>query len=97
MFTANTENIFVEIYKDFNLLKNGRKYSKVGRWTVGLSGGKDLVAVIRASGSISRVKSPLSTPSSGIIGEKIIEKIQSVRGKTHLRYLCLSWFLYMSN
>ncbi|PKI43925.1 hypothetical protein CRG98_035759, partial [Punica granatum] len=56
-----------------------KKYSRVGKWTVGLSGGKDLVAVIRASGSISRVKGPLSTPSSGVIGEQIIEKIRSVR------------------
>ncbi|KAK4781928.1 hypothetical protein SAY86_016030 [Trapa natans] len=56
-----------------------KKYSKVGKWTVGLSGGKDLVAVIRASGSISRVKSSLSSPSSGIVGEQIVEKIRSVR------------------
>ena len=37
--------------------------------------------MIRAGGSISRVKSPLSVPSSGIIGEQFIEKIRSVRGK----------------
>ncbi|CAM8912164.1 unnamed protein product [Rhodiola kirilowii] len=56
-----------------------RKYSKVRKWTVGLSGGKDLIAVIRASGSISRVRGPLSTPSSGIIGEQFIDKIRMIR------------------
>ncbi|XP_022933696.1 serine protease SPPA, chloroplastic [Cucurbita moschata] len=56
-----------------------RKYSKVRQSTVGLSGGGDQIAVIRAGGSISRVKSPLSVPSSGIIGEQFIEKIRSVR------------------
>ncbi|KAK8557512.1 hypothetical protein V6N13_013780 [Hibiscus sabdariffa] len=55
-----------------------KKYSKVRKWTLGLTGGRDLIAVIRASGSISRVRSPLST-SSGIIAEQIIEKIRSVR------------------
>ncbi|XP_022135407.1 serine protease SPPA, chloroplastic [Momordica charantia] len=56
-----------------------RKYSRVKQWTVGLSGGGDQIAVIRAGGSITRVKSPLSVPSSGIIGEQFIEKIRSVR------------------
>ncbi|XP_022769682.1 serine protease SPPA, chloroplastic-like isoform X2 [Durio zibethinus] len=56
-----------------------RKYSKVRKWTLGLAGGRDLIAVIRASGSISRVQSPLSTPSSVIIAEQVIEKIRSVR------------------
>lgn len=61
-------------------LFNYRKYSKVRRWTLGLLGGKDQIAVIRASGSISRVRSPLNSPSSGIIGEQFIEKIRKVRG-----------------
>ncbi|XVF54515.1 hypothetical protein PTKIN_Ptkin05aG0186600 [Pterospermum kingtungense] len=56
-----------------------KKYSQVRKWTLGLAGGGDQIAVIRASGSISRVRSPLSTPSSGIIAEQIIEKIRSVR------------------
>ncbi|KAF5807355.1 putative peptidase S49, protease IV, ClpP/crotonase-like domain superfamily [Helianthus annuus] len=56
-----------------------KKYSKVKKWTVGLSGGKDKIAVIRASGSISRVRGPFSSPSSGIIAEQFIEKIRSVR------------------
>ena len=57
-----------------------RKYSKVRKWTLGLSGGKDQIAVIRASGSISRVRSPFSIPGSGITSEQFIEKIRSVRG-----------------
>ncbi|XP_048329608.2 serine protease SPPA, chloroplastic [Ziziphus jujuba] len=56
-----------------------RKYSKVRKWTLGLLGGKDQIAIIRASGSISRVRSPLSLPGSGIVGEQFIEKIRSVR------------------
>lgn len=36
--------------------------------------------MIRASGSISRVRSPLSGPGSAIIAEQFIEKIRSVRG-----------------
>ncbi|KAK2985724.1 hypothetical protein RJ640_023691 [Escallonia rubra] len=53
-----------------------------GNWLDKVSsakGGKDQIAVIRASGSISRVRSPLSSPSSGIVAEQFIEKIQSVR------------------
>ncbi|KAB5524766.1 hypothetical protein DKX38_022515 [Salix brachista] len=57
-----------------------RKYSRVRNWTLGLTGGRDLIAIIRASGSISRVRSPLSLSGSGIIGEKLIEKIRQARG-----------------
>ncbi|KAI3673307.1 hypothetical protein L6452_39424 [Arctium lappa] len=56
-----------------------KKYSRVRKWTLGLSGGKDRIAVIRASGSISRVRGPFSSPSSGIIAEQFIEKIRTVR------------------
>ncbi|XP_058768439.1 serine protease SPPA, chloroplastic-like [Vicia villosa] len=55
------------------------KYSRVRKWTVGISGGKELIAIIRASGSISRVKSQLSVSSSGIVAEEFIEKIRTVR------------------
>ncbi|KAF5934040.1 hypothetical protein HYC85_030211 [Camellia sinensis] len=55
-----------------------RKYSMVRKWTVGLSGGKDLIAVITASGRISRAWG-LNVPSSGIVGEQFIEKIRRVR------------------
>lgn len=68
------------IFKIFSLFCNCRKYAGVRKWTLGLTGGGDQIAVIRASGSISRVRSPLSLSSSGIIGEQLIEKIRSVRG-----------------
>ncbi|KAF9667681.1 hypothetical protein SADUNF_Sadunf15G0048900 [Salix dunnii] len=55
------------------------KYSRVRNWTLGLTGGRDLIAIIRASGSISRVRSPLSLSGSGIIGEKLIERIRQAR------------------
>ncbi|XP_010537423.1 PREDICTED: serine protease SPPA, chloroplastic [Tarenaya hassleriana] len=68
------------VKKDKNLpMVDYKKYSGVRKWTVGLTGGRDQIALIRASGSISRVKSPLSTPSSGVIAEQLIEKIRSVR------------------
>lgn len=68
------------VQKDKNLpMVDYRKYSGVRRWTLGLTGGGDQIAVIRASGSISRVRSPLSLSSSGIIGEQLIEKIRKVR------------------
>ncbi|XP_076922095.1 serine protease SPPA, chloroplastic-like [Bidens hawaiensis] len=56
-----------------------KKYSKVSKWSVGLSGGKDRIAVIRASGSISRVDGSYFSSSSGIIAEKFIKKIREVR------------------
>ncbi|CAO2818423.1 unnamed protein product [Amaranthus hypochondriacus] len=56
-----------------------RRYSGVKKWTLGLSDGKERIAVIRASGSISRVRSPLSSPMSGIVAEQLIEKIRSVK------------------
>lgn len=68
------------VQKDKTLpLVDYRKYSNVRKWTLGLIGGKDQIAVIRASGSISRTRSPLSVSGSGIIGEQLIEKIRSVR------------------
>ncbi|KAI8026686.1 hypothetical protein LOK49_LG02G00873 [Camellia lanceoleosa] len=55
------------------------KYSRVRKWTLGLSGGKDQIVIIRASGSISRVRGPFSVSGSGITSEQFIEKIRSVR------------------
>lgn len=75
-FVPQLDTNVIPIYVGYH-----RKYSRVRQWTVGLSGGRDQIAVIRAGGSITRVKSPLSAPSSGIIGEQFIEKIRSVRGK----------------
>ncbi|XP_051114898.1 serine protease SPPA, chloroplastic isoform X2 [Andrographis paniculata] len=56
-----------------------RKYSRVKKWTLGLTGSGDQIAIIRASGGISRVRSPLSSSSSGIVAEQFIEKIRSTR------------------
>ncbi|KAJ0886183.1 putative peptidase S49, ClpP/crotonase-like domain superfamily [Helianthus annuus] len=47
------------------------KYSRIRKWSVGLSCGKDRIAVIRASGSIGPV---------GIIAEQFIKTISKVRG-----------------
>ncbi|KAI3820924.1 hypothetical protein L1987_08478 [Smallanthus sonchifolius] len=57
-----------------------KKYSRIRKWSVGLSGGKDRIAVIRASGGISRVVGSFFSPSSGIIAEQFIKKIIKVRG-----------------
>ncbi|GKC25899.1 serine protease SPPA, chloroplastic, partial [Tanacetum coccineum] len=56
-----------------------KKYSKVKKGTLGLSGGKEKIAVIRASGDINRVEGSFFSTSSGIIAEKFIEKIRRVR------------------
>ncbi|KAL3716870.1 hypothetical protein ACJRO7_008447 [Eucalyptus globulus] len=79
VITMLKERLGVQTDKNLPLV-DYRRYSRVRKWTLGLSGGKDLIAVIRASGAISRVKSPTSLPSSsGIIAEQIIEKIRVVR------------------
>ncbi|KAH1126896.1 hypothetical protein GLYMA_06G207100v4 [Glycine max] len=72
------ERLGVKSDKDLPMV-DYRKYSRVRKWTVGIPGGKELIAIIRASGSISRVESQLSVSSSGIIAEKFIEKIRTVR------------------
>ncbi|XP_057722923.1 serine protease SPPA, chloroplastic-like [Arachis stenosperma] len=56
-----------------------RKYSLVRKWTLGVSGGKDLIAIIRATGLIRSGDSSSGVRSSGVIAEKIIEKIRKVR------------------
>ncbi|KAL7153025.1 hypothetical protein ABFS83_04G137200 [Erythranthe nasuta] len=56
-----------------------RKYCRVKKWTLGLAGSRNRIAIIRASGSISRVRGSLSTSSSGIVSEQFIEKIRTVR------------------
>ncbi|GAU18987.1 hypothetical protein TSUD_193250 [Trifolium subterraneum] len=52
---------------------NFSKYSGVQKCTVGISGGKELIAIIRASGTISRVG------GKGIVGEKFIKEIHRVK------------------
>ncbi|ONK69416.1 uncharacterized protein A4U43_C05F22630 [Asparagus officinalis] len=61
------------------LMVDYRKYSRVRSWTLGLEGGRDQIAIIRACGNITRARSPLSVPSSGIIADQLIEKIRSIR------------------
>ncbi|XP_020226977.1 serine protease SPPA, chloroplastic [Cajanus cajan] len=78
VITRLKERLQVKTNKNLPMV-NYRKYSGVRKSTLGLSGGKDLIAIIRASGSIRRIESPLSSRSSGIIGEKFIEKIRRVR------------------
>lgn len=68
------------VKKEKNLsIVDYKKYSRVRQWTLGLGGGKERIAIIRASGSISRTSSLFSSPSSGIVAEQLIEKIRSVR------------------
>ncbi|KAL3824792.1 hypothetical protein ACJIZ3_020821 [Penstemon smallii] len=57
-----------------------RKYRRIRRWTLGLTGSRDQIAIIRTSGSISRARGPLSASNSGIVAEEFIEKIRSVKG-----------------
>jgi ClpP class serine protease len=78
--TSDLPCAFVRVGIHFN-----SKYSRVKKWTVGLGGGGEQIAVIRASGSISRTRGPLSSPGSGIIAEQLIEKLRSVRGKITAR------------
>ncbi|KAF3331460.1 Serine protease SPPA [Carex littledalei] len=55
------------------------KYSRVKKWTLGLGGGEEQIAVIRASGTISRTRGPLDLLGSDIVAEQLIEKLHSVR------------------
>ncbi|KAL8216069.1 hypothetical protein R6Q57_022906 [Mikania cordata] len=56
-----------------------KKYSRIRKWILESLGGKNQIAVIRASGSISRVAGSFFSPSSGIIAEQFIKKIRKVR------------------
>ncbi|KAK4479288.1 hypothetical protein RD792_014799 [Penstemon davidsonii] len=56
-----------------------RKYRRIRRWTLGLTGSRDQIAIIRTSGSISRARGPLSASNSGIVAEEFIEKIRSLK------------------
>lgn len=58
-----------------------RKYSKVSKWTLNLAGGGNRIAVIRASGSISRKEGGgLGAGGDGIASDTFIDKIRLVRG-----------------
>lgn len=82
------ERLGQKLDKDL-LLVDYRKYSRVRQWTLGLAGGKDKIAVIRASGSISRVRGRFSISSSGIVGEQFIEKIRQVRASKRYKAVIL--------
>lgn len=71
------------------LLVDYKKYSKVRKWTLGLAGGRDKIAVIRASGSISRVSSRFNVSRSGIAGEQFIKKIREVRASKRYKAVIL--------
>lgn len=82
------ERLGQKLDKDL-LLVDYRKYSRVRKWTLGLAGGREQIAVIRASGSISRVRGRFSTSSSGIVGEQFIEKIRQVRASKRYKAVIL--------
>lgn len=58
-----------------------KKYSRVNKWTLGLDGGSNRIAVIRAAGGISRTAGGGLPGSSGegIASDTFIEKIRFVR------------------
>ncbi|BBN19507.1 protease IV [Marchantia polymorpha subsp. ruderalis] len=67
-----------------------RKYSRVKEWTLGLSGGGDRIAVIRAVGGISRARGGgLSLSSEGIVSDSFIEKIRQVRDSKEYKAVVL--------
>lgn len=85
---------FDAICYNLHVLNTCRKYCRVKKWTLGLAGYKNQIVVIRASGSISRVRGPLSASNSGIVAEQFIEKIRTVRGMPgHKKFLLSSSFL----
>ncbi|MFS7939452.1 putative peptidase S49, ClpP/crotonase-like domain superfamily [Helianthus anomalus] len=65
------------------------KYSRIWKWSVGLSDGKDRIAIIRASGSITRVGGSFFSPSSGIVAEQFIKKISKVRDSKRYKALII--------
>lgn len=79
---------------DWLLFFGYRKYSGVNTRTLGLAGSKDQIAVIRASGSISRTRGPFSMRGSGVVAEEIIEKIRKARGT--LSYMSVTQFFLPS-
>ncbi|XP_042426919.1 serine protease SPPA, chloroplastic-like [Zingiber officinale] len=71
------------------LLVGYSKYVRVRKSTLGLDGGKEAIAIIRASGAITRTRNPFSFASSGIIAEQLIEKIRSVRESNKFKAVIL--------
>ncbi|XP_024545350.1 serine protease SPPA, chloroplastic isoform X1 [Selaginella moellendorffii] len=65
-----------------------RKYSRVREWTLGLSGGKADIAVLRAVGNISRQKQ-MGFTGSGISSDAFIEQIRQVREAKNFKAVVL--------
>eukprot|EP01018_Ginkgo_biloba_P039788 Gb_05224 [translate_table: standard] len=86
--TMLKERLDQKLDKDIRFV-DYRKYSRVRKWTLGLSGGRDQIAVIRASGSISRARGRFSSSRSGIVGEQFIEKIRQVRASKRYKAVIL--------
>lgn len=63
-----------------------KKYSKVSKWTLNLAGGGNRIAVIRASGSISRKEGGgLGAGGDGIASDTFIDKIRLVRDNKNFK------------
>ncbi|KAL3512356.1 hypothetical protein ACH5RR_025075 [Cinchona calisaya] len=69
----------VKRLKEDGWITDIKKYSGFRRWTPGLTGYKDQIAVIRASGSIRCTRGRFSGHGSQIISEEIIEKLHTAR------------------
>ncbi|CAI0544037.1 unnamed protein product [Linum tenue] len=66
-----------------------RKYSGVMNWTLGLNGGKDEIAVIRACGCIAVTSSFANFPGDGVTAARVIEQIRIVRESKKYKGLVL--------
>ncbi|GAU35230.1 hypothetical protein TSUD_205060 [Trifolium subterraneum] len=62
-----------------------RTYSRVRKWTVGIPSSKELIAVIRASGTIKSVESTSTSPSNGITANKFIAMVRKVRASNKFK------------
>ncbi|CAM6084639.1 unnamed protein product [Calypogeia fissa] len=67
-----------------------KRYSKVKEWTLGLSGGRTKIAVLRAVGGISRARGGgLGISGEGIVSDTFIEKIRRVRDAKEFKAVVL--------
>ncbi|RHN63763.1 putative peptidase S49, ClpP/crotonase-like domain-containing protein [Medicago truncatula] len=79
MLTALLDNIYSNWLDKIVPFLKYRKYSGVRKETVGISSGKEQIAVIRASGTISRVG------GKGIIAEEFINNIHRVKASNKFK------------
>jgi protease-4 len=68
----------VKVKSNIMTLVSLRKYSRVRKWTVGIPSSKELIAVIRASGTIKGVESPSTSPGKYITAKKFIAMVRKV-------------------